>query len=47
MLEDYQMFITGLRAREKPPIFEELTSILLQEEERRGNLKPQNKYLAL
>jgi hypothetical protein len=47
MLEDYHMFITGLAAREKPPTFEELTGILLQEEERRGNLKPQNKDLAL
>jgi hypothetical protein len=47
MLEDYQMFITGLAAREKPPTFEELTGILLQEEERRGNLKPQNTDLAL
>jgi hypothetical protein len=34
MLEDYHMFITGLAAREKPPTFEELTPILLQEEER-------------
>jgi hypothetical protein len=40
MLEDYQMFITGLAAREKPITFEELTSILLQEEERHANLKP-------
>jgi hypothetical protein len=47
MLEDYHMFITGLAAREKPPTFEELTGILLQEEERHGNLKPQNKDLAL
>jgi hypothetical protein len=47
MLEDYQMFITGLISREKPPTFEELTGILLQEEERHGNLKPQNSYLAL
>jgi hypothetical protein len=47
MLEDYQMFITGLAAREKPPTFEELTGILLQEEERRANLKPLNSYLAL
>jgi hypothetical protein len=47
MLEDYQMFITGLVAREKPPTFEELIGILLQEEERRGNLKPPSKYLAL
>jgi hypothetical protein len=47
MLEDYHMFITGLTAREKPPTFEELIGILLQEEERRGNLKPPSKYLAL
>jgi hypothetical protein len=47
MLEDYHMFITGLTAREKPPTFEELTGILLQEEERRGNLKPPSKDLAL
>jgi hypothetical protein len=47
MLEDYHMFITGLAAREKPPTFEELTRILLQEEERRENLKPQNTDLAL
>ena len=47
MLEDYHMFITGLAAREKPPTFEELTGILLQEEERRGNLKPPSKDLAL
>lgn len=47
MLEDYHMFITGLAAREKPPTFEELTGILLQEEERRRNLKNQSKYLAL
>ena len=47
MLEDYHMFITGLAAREKPPTFEELTGILLQEEERRGNFKPQDSGLAL
>jgi hypothetical protein len=47
MLEDYHMFIIGLAAREKPPTFEELAGILLQEEERRGNLKPPSKYLAL
>ena len=41
------MFITGLATREKPPTFEELVGILLQEEERRGNLKPQSKDLAL
>jgi hypothetical protein len=47
MLEYYHMFITGLAARKKPPMFEKLTGILLQEEERRGNMKPQNKDLAL
>jgi hypothetical protein len=47
MSEDYQMFITGLAAREKAPTFEELTSILMQEEERHMNLKPQNPDLAL
>jgi hypothetical protein len=47
MLEDYQMFITNLAAREKDHTFEELTGILLQEEERRANLKPQNSDLAL
>ena len=47
MLEDYHMFITGLATREKPPTFEELTGIFLQEEERRRNLKPQKKDLAL
>jgi hypothetical protein len=47
MLEDYHMFIIGLAAREKPPTLEELTGILLQEEERCGNLKPPSKDLAL
>jgi hypothetical protein len=47
MLEDYHMFITSLATREKPPMFEELTGILLQEEERHGNLKPQSKDLSL
>ena len=47
LLEDYHMFITGLAAREKSPTFEEMTGILLQEEERRGNLKPQSKDLVL
>ena len=36
------MFIIGLAAREKAPTFEELRGILLQEEERPANLKPQN-----
>jgi hypothetical protein len=47
MLEYYQMFITGLAARQKPLTFEELIGILLQEEERCGNLKPPNSDLAL
>lgn len=47
MMEDYQMFIMGLNAREKPHSFEEITKILLQEEERRLSLKPQNLDLAL
>jgi len=47
MLEDYHMFITCLTTREKPPTFEELIGILVQEEERCGNLKPSSKYLAL
>ena len=34
ILEDCQMFITGLAAREKAPTFEELIGIFLQEEER-------------
>jgi hypothetical protein len=40
MVEDYHMFIRGLAARNKPYAFEELTGILLQEEERRENMKP-------
>jgi hypothetical protein len=47
MLEDYQMFITGLAAREKSPTFEELIGILLQEEDMHTNLKPQNSDLAM
>jgi hypothetical protein len=47
MLEEYQMFITSLTAREKAPTFEELTGILLQGEERHANLKPQSSDLSL
>ena len=47
MKDEYQMFIIGLAARDKAPTFEELTGILLQEEERRKNLKPQSDDLAL
>jgi len=41
------MFIIGLNEREKLPGFEDITRILLQEEERRLSLKPQNLDLAL
>jgi hypothetical protein len=47
MLEDYQMFITGLAAGEKSPTFEELIGILLQKEDMHTNLKPQNSDLAV
>ena len=40
MCDEFQMFVTGLAAREKAPTFEDLTGILLQEEERRQNLNP-------
>lgn len=33
-MQDYQIFVSSLAAREKPPTFDELTGILLQEEER-------------
>lgn len=45
--DDYQMFITGINARENIPHFEELTGILMQEEERRSTLKHQSANLAL
>lgn len=47
MMDDYQMFLIGLNSRENPLAFEELIGILLQEEERRLSLKPQNPDLAL
>lgn len=47
MHDEFQMFVTGLAAREKAPTFEDLTGILLQEEERRQNQNPQNDDLAL
>jgi hypothetical protein len=49
MLEEYQMFIIGLVARENDPTFDELTGVLLQEEECRNNLNSisHNSYLAL
>eukprot|EP00253_Pinus_taeda_P025231 PITA_25231 len=40
--DDYKMFITGINAKEKIPKFEELTGILMQEEEIGSNLKPQS-----
>jgi hypothetical protein len=42
MLDEYQIFITSLVAREKAPSFDDLIGILLQEEERRKNLN--NKF---
>lgn len=33
MLDEYQMFIAGLSAREKAPTFDELVGILMQERE--------------
>ena len=49
MLDEYQMFITGLAARERALAFDELIGILLQEEERRKNLngRSHNSDLAL
>ena len=34
LIRDYHVFISSLGGREKPPTFNELTGILLQEEER-------------
>ena len=39
MLSKYQVFITSLAAWEKVPSFDDLTGILMQEEERRENAK--------
>eukprot|EP00253_Pinus_taeda_P018031 PITA_18031 len=49
MLDEYQMFITGLSAIEKAPTFDELAGILMQEEERRRSIKKNspNSNLAL
>jgi hypothetical protein len=48
MLDEYQMFITGLATREKAPTFDELTGILLQEERRKNlNGRSHNSDLAL
>jgi len=41
------MFIIGINARKKIPHFEDLTGILMQEEERKSSLKPQSADLAL
>lgn len=47
MTDEYQTFISGLSTRDKAPSFDELTTILLQEEERRQNMKTQRNDLAL
>ena len=49
LVPDYKVFISALAAREKPPTFEELTGILIQEEEMMKNydLDFQGSYLAL
>ena len=47
MTDDYQMFITGISARDKISKFEELTWLLMQEEGRRLTWKPQSAELAL
>eukprot|EP00253_Pinus_taeda_P031194 PITA_31194 len=47
MTDEYQTFISALSTREKAPLFDELTAIMLQEEERRQNLKTQGNDLAL
>ena len=39
MLSKYQVFITSLAARKKAPSFDDLTGILMQEEERRENVE--------
>jgi hypothetical protein len=38
MLDEYQIFITGLATRDKYHLFDDLIGILLQEEEQRKNL---------
>eukprot|EP00253_Pinus_taeda_P018459 PITA_18459 len=49
MRDDFQTFIPGVSAREKTPMFDDLTAILQQEEDRRQNLNlnPQSDDLAL
>jgi len=47
MTDKHQMFITSLNAREKALVFEELTGILMQKEERWLAHKPQSLDLAL
>ena len=39
MLSKYQVFITSIAAWEKVPSFDDLTGILMQEEERRENVE--------
>ena len=49
MLSKYQVFVTNLAARENVPYFDDLTGILMQEEERRENVENRqySMYLAL
>ena len=39
MLSKYQVFITSIAARKKVPSFDDLTGILMKEEERRENVE--------
>jgi hypothetical protein len=49
MLDEYQIFITNVATRKKSPLFDDLTSILLKEEEQRKNhnIRFQSSNLAL
>jgi hypothetical protein len=49
ILDEYQMFIFSLVAREKAPTFDELEGTILQEEEQKNNLnfRSQSSYLVL
>ena len=38
LVQDYKVYISALSARQKPPTFDELAGIILQEEERMKNL---------
>jgi len=49
LVQDYQIFVSSLSTRKKPPAFDELTIVVLQAEERMKsfNLGSSNSYLAL